>query len=160
MAEFHDSTRAERPCIWGVVHRSRCLASAGCWQLPWRSRCSRAIYFQLPERPGPPRAARPNAPSPDSPDIVPGHSPGSVAILVPRAGPFSLAAGNTWDRNPCLRADSDLPVTHSTLQIDRTTSLESMHSADGAGDGGEESCGCEDDSRLVQALRFGGRDTR
>jgi len=42
-------------------------------------------------------------------------------------------------------ADSDLPVTHSNLQIDRTTSLGSVQSADGAGDGGEESCGCEDD---------------
>ena len=42
-------------------------------------------------------------------------------------------------------ADSDLPVTHSNLQIDRATSLGSVQSADVAGDGGEESCGCEDD---------------
>jgi hypothetical protein len=38
-----------------------------------------------------------NAPSPD---MVSGEG----AVLVPRAGPFSLAAaGNSWDRNPCLR---------------------------------------------------------
>ena len=32
--------------------------------------------------------------------------PLAAAILVPRAGPCSLAAGNSWDRNPCLRTES------------------------------------------------------
>ena len=41
-------------------------------------------------------------------------------------------------------ADSNLPVTHSNLQIERTA-LGSVQSVDGAGDVGEESCGCEDD---------------
>ena len=42
-------------------------------------------------------------------------------------------------------ADSNLPVTHSNLQIERTSALGSVQSVDGAGDVGEESCGCEDD---------------
>ena len=42
-------------------------------------------------------------------------------------------------------ADSNLPVTHSNLQIERTSALGSVQSVDEAGNVSEESCGCEDD---------------
>ena len=65
------------------------------------------------------KLASADAPSPDTVALWT-LCPGSVAILVPRAGawrlPFSLAAGNSWDHNPCLRSHLIATVSEDEVQ--------------------------------------------
>jgi hypothetical protein len=81
----------------------------------------------------------------------PDSSRGAHRFACRRCASFGIDMSSYWllasflALNLLEAADSNLPVTHSNLQIERTSALGSVQSVDGAGDVGEESCGCEDD---------------